>query len=517
MGETAPKFDHVVVLMFENRSFDNLLGRLYQPGEVPSFEGVVGRDLSNPIPPGVLRTGETSAPVHGAAKLDSPDPDPWEEFPHVNTQLFGTVRPESNRYRKAEEMVAPFNAPEDPNPTPTMSGFLTDYVDNFRVAMGRSPTYAECAQIMAGYRPEQVPVFSALAKGFACFDHWFCEVPSQTFTNRSFFHSASASGFVVNRPFGKFATQNDAPTIFERLQAAGRSWRVYSDPAQLISVTALIHARRLSPFFNTHFSTIHDFYDHARRGQLPDYSFIEPNLIFPRSDMHPPLADKIRHRLHLPAPPSTNGGEGLLAYVYEAVRTSATPGGSNFANTLLVVTFDEHGGTYDHVPPPRAPPPGDSPHHEMGFAFDRSGIRIPTIVVSAWLDPRTVVTDEFRSTSVIRTLRERWSLGGPLTQRDAVAPDLAPLLTRTTPRPPEEWPRVKPGPVSNFAKLVASLGRPLSHVARDMMGEALAHEARVSGRTSDVNVLALTHRGARKHLTRIRDQMFRGIATGRQS
>jgi phospholipase C len=517
MVDSTPKFDHVVVVMFENRSFDDLLGRLYVPGEVPAFEGVYGRDLSNSVPPGVLGPEEVRVPVHPALRMDTPDPDPGEEFPHVNTQLFGTVAPETNRYSKVAEMRPPFNAPADPSQRPTMEGFLADYVHSYRVEMGHLPTIENAAQIMAGYTPEQLPVFSALARGFACFDHWFCEVPSQTFPNRSFFHAASSSGFVVNHPSGKFATQNDAPTIFERLQAAGRSWRVYIDPKQGISVTAFLHARRLEPYFASNFSTVFDFYEHARTGQLADYSFIEPNLLFPPSDMHPPIGDRLRHDLGLPAPESTKGGEALLSRVYESVRTSASPVGSNWENTLLLVTFDEHGGTYDHVPPPPAPPPGDTEREEMGFGFDRSGVRIPAIAISAWIEPRTVVTEEFRSTSVIRTLRERWSLGPALTGRDAVARDIAPVLRRSAPRPPDEWPRVAARPFGRYAALVAQLERPLSHVMQDVVGEALSHEARKAGATAGVDGGGIGHWTARRHAGRIRRTMFPGIARGRRS
>jgi phospholipase C len=116
-----------------------------------------------------------------------------------------------------------------------------------------------------------------------------------------------------------------------------------------------------------------------------------------------------------------------------------------------MVNFDEHGGTYDHVPPPSAPPPVPSvPVGQMGFGFDRSGVRVPAIAISAWIPERVVVTSEYRNTSVLRTLRERWRLGDPLTARDAVAPDIAPVLSLETPRPPEDWPDAVPLPVPPF-------------------------------------------------------------------
>jgi len=230
--------DHVVVLMFENRSFDNLLGRLYQPGEVASFEGVIGKDLSNPIPAWAEHGADRKViPYSIAPDMNTPDPDPGEEYQHVNTQLFGIIDPPGNRNVLFEQMTAPFNGPQ-PGQRPTMDGFVADYISAFTAESGRQPTYDEYAQIMTGYTPEQMPVVSGLARGFATFDHWFCEVPSQTFTNRSFFHAGTASGYVVNiTPPESFPRHNTAETIFDRLEAHGLTWRVYCDPPAHVSFT----------------------------------------------------------------------------------------------------------------------------------------------------------------------------------------------------------------------------------------------------------------------------------------
>jgi phospholipase C len=124
--------------------------------------------------------------------MNTPNPDPGEEYQHVNTQLFNLIDPPSNRGVSAEKMLPPYNAPADPHQAATMQGFVTDYISAFTAEMGREPTYDEYSQIMTGYAPEQMPVLSALARGFATYDHWFAEVPWQTFTNRSFFHAATA-------------------------------------------------------------------------------------------------------------------------------------------------------------------------------------------------------------------------------------------------------------------------------------------------------------------------------------
>ena len=137
-------------------------------------------------------------------------------------------------------MSAPWNAPA-PGAVPTMDGFVTDYISTFTAEMGRQPTYEEYAQIMTGYTPEQVPVLSAIARGFGVFDHWFCEVPSQTFMNRSFWTAASSSGLVVNSPVSNFTQRNTAETLFERLEAHGRTWKVYVQEPMPLSFTGLIH------------------------------------------------------------------------------------------------------------------------------------------------------------------------------------------------------------------------------------------------------------------------------------
>jgi phospholipase C len=451
--DRSSALDHVVVLMFENRSFDNLLGRLYEPGEVASFEGVTGKDLSNPIPDWVADPGPGGKilPYGIAADMNMPSPDPGEEYQHVNTQLYGVIDPPANRGLLAEKMTAPYNAPADVLLQPTMDGFVADYIGAFTAEMGREPGFAEYAQIMTGYTPGQMPVTSSLARGFATFDHWFCEVPSQTFANRSFFHSGTSSGFVVNMtPAESFPVHNTAETIFERLDQHGLSWRVYCDPPSHLSLTGVIHAPRLWPHFRTRFVTTDQFLQDCADGTLPAYSFIEPNLLYGHNDMHPAF-DALFPDTPIDPPSSLLGGEALLAKIYNAIRAATSDGGSNVWNTALLITFDEHGGTYDHVPPPVVPAPQSAgAPGQMGFVFRRSGLRVPAVAISPWIPGQTVITDDYRSTSVIATLRRRWNLGPPLTGRDAVAADLSPVFSLDSPRDPDGWPEASPRPVPPF-------------------------------------------------------------------
>ena len=199
-------FDHLVVLMGENRSFDNLLGYLYTPDDLPdgeTFEGLAFGDYANPAPDGSV----VAAHVYEGATdeiMGRPNPDPGEEFPHVNTQIFDTVDPPSNAALFVEDMAAPYNTPPT-DAAPTMSGFVHDYWINYmRLRKGEPPTPEATRQIMGSFSPQMLPVLSTLAENFAVFDNWFCAVPSQTFCNRSFFHASTSHGFVTNKHGGGY-------------------------------------------------------------------------------------------------------------------------------------------------------------------------------------------------------------------------------------------------------------------------------------------------------------------------
>ena len=163
-------------------------------------------------------------PYTVATDMDAPNPDSGEEYFHTNTQLFNMLD-EHNRFKSARRPRAPWNAPAR-GATPSMDGFVTDYISTFTAEIGRQPTYEEYAQIMTGYTPEQLPVLNAIAKDFGVFDHWFCEVPSQTFMNRSFWTAASSSGFVINSPVTNWTRQHRRDDL-RSARGARKTWKVY--------------------------------------------------------------------------------------------------------------------------------------------------------------------------------------------------------------------------------------------------------------------------------------------------
>ena len=302
---------------------------------------------------------------------------------------------------------------------------------------------------------EQVPVLSEVAKGFGVFDHWFSEVPSQTFTNRSFWTAGTSSGLVVNSPTMKWTKQNTAETLFDRLEAHGRTWKVYVlEPARL-SFTGWIHMPRLKDRLATNIVPFSEF--ERGRGQR-DAARLQPD----RANLSPParrlpprvgqIADR-RRRRHRDRPavldPRRRGLPGAhlrgdpIHRLHRRVKRLQhdVPYRLGRARRHLRPRPSRSGAAAG----PRAPA------GECDFTFDRSGYRVPAIIVSPWIDEGTVINDEYRHTSLLATLRKGWDLGDPFSERDAAAPTFDHLLARETPRD-RGLPDVHPRPVPEWQR-----------------------------------------------------------------
>ena len=442
-NETAlQKIKHIVVLMLENRSFDNLLGWLYD-GETPprgqEFEGLhsgLWNPLDNIDDGGIPFIEQVYIQKNGAAQSKSskyspppepdytlPKPDPGEGYKDTNHQLF-------QFYDVAIEYP----------PKPTNMGFVNNYKNAMlygTLTYGDAPT--DPRKIMTCYTPQQTPVLSTLAKQFAVCDAWHCSIPSQTLPNRDFVHAATSGGQVNNQP----EENCDAPTIYNKIQETIKnnnrtdlSWKVYSGTSkgQPFSLTRLIMTQLHSPDLDANFVSINEFYKDASDGNLPSYSFLEPQFSNPgQNDQHPPS--------------DIRAGEQLIADVYNAVVNSP-----NWEETLLVITYDEHGGCYDHVAPPghATPPDKTGAPGQYGFTFNRFGVRVPTVLISPYIQAGTVCRPAgytpFDHTSILATVRNCFNLDAPLTARDAAAPDLSCVLTLETAR--TDKPVVSPLPFS---------------------------------------------------------------------
>jgi phospholipase C len=376
-GNQLGRIEHVVALVLENRSFDNLLGWLYDPANPapfnrtpPSnFEGCYGKNLSNPTPDGQsLAYGKGSDPT-------APFPDPGEVFQEVYAQIYG----------QKETVTA--NAVTSLPPRPcNMRGFVYNY------ALRNQGNPANLATIMKGFTPAVVPVLSSLAHYYGVCDHWFASVPSQTLCNRSFLQAGTSSGYVNNDGNDGILFINNTPTVYNMLSGAGKSWKVYCGGWTITSLVLLtqMHVWEFA-LRSGYFEHLSDFFADAKKpGGLPAYSFIEPNYIDsivhgPQNDMHPES-----HEFQLYGRSNVEQGDKLAYDVYNAIRNSP-----DWDKILLLILFDEHGGNYDHVCPPTSKecalaispdgiviPPGQP--GGTGFAFDRLGVRVPAIVVSAY-------------------------------------------------------------------------------------------------------------------------------------
>jgi phospholipase C len=398
---------HIVVVMLENRSFDNLCGWLYRTAPPPSqflpassasapFNGLHA-GLFNPVQETYFTDpSSTVYPIFDQANATNmPSPDPEEDYPNVNYQLYG---------------------PEAPTQTPSWPnlGFVINYA---KVTGTNIPV-----QVMEPFSPDQVPVLSALARNFAVSDAWYSSVPSNTWPNRSFFHAGTSNGNVVNG-----TTPNplawDVPTIFNVLEGMGVSWRIYTDTIITPSLTWLM-SPQLWPYALTRFGHFDTFQSACASGSLPQYSFLEPSFVDKPNDEHPPH--------------DVVAGEQFLFRIWQAVSQSPA-----WPETLLLITYDEHGGNYDHVMPPwgAASPDDKSNPGEQGFSFDRFGVRVPMIAVSPWIAPGTVFRSDtavpYDHTSVLATLRDWLSIPPDkmlASERIAAAPTLAQLLTLSQPR-----------------------------------------------------------------------------------
>ena len=227
-----------------------------------------------------------------------------------------------------------------------------------------------------------------------------------------------------------------------------------------------------------------EFERDAAAGTLPDFSLIEPNFISGHGDYHPAFGRSLGRSVDvttLDPPSSMLAGEAFLERIFNAYGASTSESGSNVWNAALLIGWDEPGGTYDHVRPGPVPSPDhDAPAGELGFKFDRSGYRVPAILVSPWVPKGSVFNDEYRHTSLIATVRKSWKLGEAFTQRDASARTFDDLFTLETPRDPETWATAAALPVPAWHLDEEALGNGLSGLGKSM-GHGIIEHARELG------------------------------------
>jgi phospholipase C len=391
--------NHIVVLMLENRSFDHMLGFLYQDRNNVSlagqpFEGLTGAESNLDSSGKSVKVFPITATTPNAYFM--PGADPGEGYAATNEQLFGS-------------QTAPVP------PVATNGGFVTDYASTLAWE-SKDPTYSVLpgtvpSQIMGIYTPATLPILSGLARGYAVCDHWFSSAPTETMPNRAFANAGTSQGH-MNDNTHSFTS----PSIFGLLTKNKLGWSIfgYSQPPKTrLDFPDTANAP------DTHFGLFSDFTAAAAAGTLPPFTFLEPSWESTGNSQHPNYDVAL--------------GEQFIHDVYYALHKSPA-----WSQTLLIVTYDEHGGCYDHVPPPGGATPPDATVGEYGFDFKRFGVRVPTVLISPLIVPGTVFrvaggATPLDHTSILKTVEKRWGLSA-LTARDAAAVDVGEVLTLTVPR-----------------------------------------------------------------------------------
>lgn len=471
------KIKHVVYLMLENRSFDHVCGWLYDKKDtgihfVGGSEPFNGASLSMyNIDPGVARDGSTNAKVpltvykNGELSedwdLDFLPNDPFHDKSDVMRQFF-YGQPEGYEERAI----------------PGMGGFVWNNGVH---------------DVMQTYAPKQLPILNGLARNYAVSDAWYCSMPGATDPNRAFAFTGSALGELNNFQNGTtYQNWPDNPhrqSIWKVLWNNGLGdWKLYHSvewmnfvhtyhlylQGTIPSVDAAISADPTS-----YLDTVDQFKRDALAGKLPAFSFLEPIWIaMTGTTSYHPGADP-------------TAGEIALNDIYDALRK-----GPLWKDTLFVITFDEHGGVFDHVPPPYAENPWPNDVND-GFRYDLMGVRVPTILVSPWIKEHTVFRSDtgvaYDSTSILATLlhwagipKSRWCMG----ERVHHAPTFEGVLQRESPR--HEAPALTPAYDKSFPKSGQASSAParVSELHRLMAPRAIAAITKGKLSAEEINRLA---------------------------
>jgi phospholipase C len=362
-GKRIP-IDHVVVIMQENRSFDHYFGRLREAGH-----------LDAEVPP----AGWSNPGVDGKPVL------PYRDQQHC------LVDPAHS-----------WNAAHKEWNDGKMDGFViaNDHTDP--IPPGGTEEMIKGDRAMSYYEPADLPFMYWAADQFAIADHYHCSVLTSTWTNRMYLYAATSFGRISNKP----PNTGSALTLFDELQMRRVSWKFYvtATPPFAMFVGQFLRYK------DFHFAPIEQYYDDVKNGTLPQVAFLDGSIgdrAFDetQTDEHPNGSMQV--------------GQAFLARATKALMAS-----SLWPSSAIFITYDEHGGLADHVPPPAACPP-DAIAPELGptdapGGYDRLGIRVPMVMISPWAKKGVIAHHVYDHTSITRFIEARFDLPA-MSARDANA------------------------------------------------------------------------------------------------
>jgi phospholipase C len=410
---------HVFVLMLENRSFDHLLGGLGIPG-------------ADGVPPGGSTNRDAAGNAYASANGAPPrmPVDPPHEYDDVRLQLLGgTADPPYN-----------YTHPID------LSGFVRSYA----AKAGPNPLGAVMSYFTEGY----VSNLAQLARQYVVCDRWFSSLPGPTVPNRLFMMAGSSNGNPksIDLRVGQAELGDPIPfrngTIFTAIKGKTTlGFRIYrGDSFPLALVVDGTDLDDTVPFDAA------DFAADCSGADLPEFVLIEPDYDI----IHGYSGGNSQHPVA-----NITDGDNLIRDVYNGISSS-----SCWANSLLLITYDEHGGFFDHVPPPGgAAPPGDVPPL-FDFDFTQLGVRVPAVVVSPLLAGPAVDHTLYDHTSILATLRAIFPQVGSFTGRDQAAADLSALFPAAAPAAAAPFTLAQPaaalvqGAAASFSRAVAASAPP---------------------------------------------------------
>ena len=429
--DLLPRVKHIVVLMMENHSFDNYLGTLGRGEGFP--RGTDGApDAENPASDGTMIRAH-----HASSTVQQPQGAPCQSWTASHTQWADGK----------------------------MNGFVTSTEQ-------AAPT-ADKTAAMAYWTDRDLPFYHGLARTFPLADHWFSSCLGPTFPNRRFLLAGTANGLMDDLPLN-LLDRPRAGTIMDMLTRHEISWVNYRpagrDQSELrrfmhyrrrrarhhlahlgrplratcdvfkrdLQFTSAIYPLGMAGYM-AHVRSPERFFADADSGNLPSFAIVDPDF----------------RSFSEENPQDIRKGESFVAEVISRVMH-----GPGWADTLLVWTYDENGGYYDHVAPPAAVPPDDVPgrsrvahpsplrsllkvlfpgyvrHAEQLVAgpdsYDTYGFRVPAVILSPYARPDCVLSDVFDHTSVLKLIEEKWNLPA-LTRRDAAATSPLGALDLTAP------------------------------------------------------------------------------------
>ena len=408
---------HVVVVMLENRSFDHMLGYLSLPPE----RGGRGRDMDGLTEEWLDRSVEVEGRTYAPRPLTRPalteSEDPSHGGSDVHEQISGGMR-----------------------------GYVQNYIDTH-------PNLGDHGLVLEYCTASDVPVYDFLAEHYCVCDHWFSSVPGATWPNRLYALTGSSDG----------QRDNVVPPLYDgeafvRHLDGHASWRWYStDPGTLRAVDRryrLVADERFASFEKPSLLASRTFFRDVKAGELAQLSWIDPNFVDlggapGANDDHPPA--------------SLLAGQELVLKIYTALSRSEL-----WDRTLLLVTYDEHGGFFDHVDPPEA--------EDESERMRRYGPRVPALIASPWIHPGFRESTVFDHTSIIKTALKLFRpdaadrIAGDMGRRVAAAADFLQVLDGSGPRPAPAIPDAVRDPIVEWRAQAArdALENPVAAYAEGM-------------------------------------------------